>query len=137
MTTAKGRLRAIALYALVAILSGGLGFYFGFGKGANVMASLAGQNRVFDSLSDVRRSTAALEATDPALVKRKLATDLRIALVSLGSLSSAAPFVKCRDQDRKTLQTADSYIAANPDPKVFTGDALLERGLKFCEGRSS
>jgi len=49
--TAKGRLKAIALYALVAILSGGIGFYFGFGKGANVMASLAGQNR--DSIHSV------------------------------------------------------------------------------------
>lgn len=137
MTTAKGRLKVIALYALVAILSGGLGFYFGFGKGANVMASLAGQNRVFDSLSDVRRSTAALEATDPALVKRKLATDLRIALVSLGGFSSAVPLVKCRDQDRKALETAASYIAANPDSKIFVSDALQGRGLKFCDGRSS
>ena len=137
MTTAKGRLRAIALYLLVAILSGGVGFYFGFGKGANVMASLAGQNRVFDSLTDVRRSVKALETTDPALVKRKLATDLRIALVALGSFSSAPSLIKCRDQDRKALETAASYIAANPDPKIFIGDMLQERGLRFCEGSSS
>lgn len=80
---------------------------------------------------------AALEATDPALAKRKLATDLRIALVSLGSFTSAVPFVKCRDQDRKVLEAAASYIAANSDSKIFISDALLERGLKFCEGRSS
>lgn len=137
MTTTKGRLKAFTLYALVAILSGGSGFYFGFGTGANIMAILAGQNRVFDSLSDVRRAMTALEATDPVLVKRTLATDLRVALMSLGSFSSAQLLAKCRDQDRKALETAATYIAANPDSKVFTGDVMLERGLKFCEGRPS
>jgi len=66
-----------------------------------------------------------------------LATDLRVALVSLGAFSSAVPSVKCHDQDKKTLAAAASYIAENPNPKIFTGDALLDRGLKFCDGSSS
>jgi len=47
------------------------------------------------------------------------------------------PSVKCHDQDKKTLAAAASYIAENPNPKIFTGDALLDRGLKFCDGSSS
>ncbi|SFR94392.1 hypothetical protein SAMN05216570_0979 [Dyella sp. OK004] len=135
MPIIRGRLKTIVLGALVVFLSGGIGFYFGFGKGANIMATLASQNRVFDSLSDVRRSVSVLEAADSDLVRRKVATDLRVALFSLDSYSSAVPFVKCRDQDRKALELAASYIAANPDPRIFNGTAELGRGLRFCEGR--
>jgi hypothetical protein len=135
MQTSKGRLKIIALGALVALLSGAAGFYFGFGKGAYTMATLASQNVVSDALNDVKRSVAALEASDPALARRKVATDLRLALFSLDEHSSAVPFVKCHDQDRKTLETAARYIAANPDPKIFNSSAELARGLRFCEGR--
>lgn len=137
MPTIKGRLKIIALGVLVALLSGGAGFYFGFGRGAYTMATLASQNVVSHALNDANRSVAALEASDPALVRRKIATDLRLALFSLDEYSAAVPFVKCRDQDRKALTTAASYIAANPDPKIFNSATELERGLRFCEGRSS
>ncbi|MEW9572861.1 hypothetical protein ABQJ54_13965 [Rhodanobacter sp. Si-c] len=135
MQTISGRLKIFVLSALVALLSGGAGFYIGFGKGANTMATLASQNAASDALSDVRRSVAALQEADPAQVRRKVATDLRIALFSLDAYSSAVPFVKCDDQDRKALEKAASYIAANPDPKIFNSDPELGRGLRFCESR--
>jgi hypothetical protein len=137
MPNNNGRLKIIGLGVLVALLSGGAGYYLGLGKGANTMASLASQNVVSDALDNARRSVAALEQSDPAVLRQKIATDLRLALFSLDEYSSAVPFVKCHDQDRKALETAASYIAAHPDPRIFHGAPELTRGLRFCEGRSS
>lgn len=136
MQTIKGRLKIFVLGALVALVSGGGGFYLGFGKGTNTMATLASQNAVSDALSEARRSVAALQETDSAQVRRKVAVDLRLALFSLDEYSSAVPFVKCNDQDRKALEKAANYIAANPDPKIFNSATELNHGLRFCEGRS-
>lgn len=126
----------MALVLLVALLSGGVGFYLGLGKGGEIMGTITSQNRVYESLSEVRRSMAVLESNDAALAKNKVAVDLRIALFSLDAYSSAVPFIKCNDKDRMALESASNYIAANADPKIFNGAAELKRGLKFCAGRS-
>lgn len=135
MQTMSRRLKALGLGAMVAFLGGGAGFYLGFRKGASTMGTLASQNAVSGALSDVRRSLGALQESDPARVRRKVAMDLRIALFSLDAYSSAVPFVKCNDRDRRALEEAASYIAANPDPKILNSDPELGRGLRFCEDR--
>lgn len=137
MSFVSGRIWIATLVAGVALLSGATGFYFGFGRGADVMATLAAQNRVQGALSDVSRSMAALDASDAASMKRKIAIDLRIALFSLDASSSSVPFLRCRDQDRRSLAAARSYIATSPDPRVLNASPELDRGLKFCEGRGA
>lgn len=137
MSFASGRVRIAVLLVGVALLSGGTGFYFGFGRGAGVMATIANQDRVSEALSDVRRSMAALSANDTDSMKRKIATDLRISLFSLDASSSSVPFMTCRDQDSKALAAARSYITTNPYPQILNDDPVLERGLKFCDGRGS
>jgi hypothetical protein len=135
MRTDSRHLKILVLGALVALLSGSAGFYIGFRKGAIIMGTLASQNAVSDALSDVRRSLAALQEPDPVQMRRKVATDLRIALFSLYAYSSTVTFVKCNDRDRKALGEAASYIAANSDPKILNSDKELGRGLRFCESR--
>lgn len=137
MSFASGRVRIAVLLVGVALLSGGTGFYFGFGRGAGVVATIASQDRVGEALSDVRRSMEALSADDTDSTKRKIATDLRISLFTLDASSSSVPFMTCRDQDRKALAAARSYITTNPYPQILNGDPALDRGLKFCGGRGS
>jgi hypothetical protein len=131
------RWRIVVLVVVVALLSGAMGFYIGLGKGAEIMGTIASQNRVYEALSDVRRSMSALQSNDAALAKNKVALDLRIALFSLDAYGSAVPYIKCSDKDRKALESARSYAAANADPKIFNGAPELEHGLNFCSGRSS
>lgn len=137
MPIIKGRLKIFVLGALIAVVSAGAGFYVGFGRGARTMAVLASQNVISNALGDVERSVVALEANDPALVRKKVTTDLRLALFSLDGYSSAVPFAGCHERDRKALEKAASYIAAHPDPSLLNGAPELARGLKFCVGRSS
>lgn len=123
------------LILVVALISGGAGFYFGLGKGAQIMGTLASQNNVSEALSDVRTSMMALKADDPASMKRKVSIDLRLALFSLDALSSAVPFFKCSDRDREDLTSAADYIAAHADPKILNSSPEFGRGLRFCTGR--
>lgn len=133
----KARTKIGLLISVVALLSGALGFYLGFGKGAQIMGILASQAKVSEALSDVRTSVTALKADDPASVKRKVAIDLRVALFSLDTFSSAVPFWKCSDRDRATLISATDYIATHADQKIFNSSPELTRGLEFCTGKSS
>jgi hypothetical protein len=121
---------------LLALFSGGVGFYLGVGKGGEIMGTIASQNRVYESLSDVRRSMAVLQSNDAALARNEVAVDLRMALFSLDAFSSAVPYIKCTDKDRLALESASNYIAVNADPKLFNGAPELKRGLRFCAGRS-
>jgi len=132
---ARTKLGLGLLILVIALLSGGLGFYFGIGQGARVIGTLDSQNRVSDALSDVRRSVTALKAEDQALVRRKVAIDLRVALFSLDIYSSAVPFWKCSDRDREALTAAAEYMAAHADPKIFNSAPELDRSLKFCAGK--
>ncbi|MBD8879538.1 hypothetical protein IHE49_03480 [Rhodanobacter sp. 7MK24] len=129
--------RIVMLVIVVALVSGGAGFYFGIGKGAEVMGAIASQNRVYEALGDVRRSMTALESNDAILAKKEMAVDLRIALFSLGAYSSAVPYIRCKDKDRQALELARGYVAANADARVFGSAPELQRGLDFCVGRQS
>jgi hypothetical protein len=132
---ASMRWRIVVLVIVIALVSGGVGFYFGIGKGAEVIGTIASQNRVYEALSDVRRSMAVLESNDAVLAKKEVAVDLRIALFSLDANSSAVPYIKCKDKDRQALESARSYLAASADARVFNGAPELQRGLTFCAGR--
>jgi hypothetical protein len=135
MSMASIRWRVVMLVIVVALVSGGAGFYFWIGKGAEIMGTIAGQNRVYEALSDVRRSMAVLESNDSVLAKKEVAVNLRIALFSLDAFSSAVPYIKCKNKDQQALKSARSYIAANADATVFNGAPELQRGLTFCAGR--
>ena len=131
----KGRVWTTVLIVMVALLSGGAGFYVGFGKGAQTMATLGAQNRVHDALAEVRRSVAALDAGDVASMQRKIVVDLRVALFALYGYGPAVPYLKCRDQERKAMESAGRHMAAYDDEPVFRNAPPLQRAMKFCVDR--
>jgi hypothetical protein len=137
MSMAYIRWRIVVLVVVVTLVSGGAGFYLGIGKGAEVMGTIASQNRVYEALSDIRRSMAVLESNDAVLAKKEVAVDLRRALFSLDAYASTVPNIKCKDKDRQALESARSYIAANSDSTVFNGALELQQGLTFCAGRKT
>jgi len=131
------RWRILVLVIAVSLVCGGAGFYLGIGKGAEVLGTIASQNRVYEALSDVQRSMTTLESNDAGLAKKEVAAHLRMALFSLDTYSSAVPYIKCKDKDRQALESARSYIAANADAGVFNGAPQVQRGLAFCANRQS
>lgn len=133
----RARTKTGLLILTALLFGGGVGFYLGFGKGAEIMSTLAAQVKVGDALSDIRKSELALRENDPDSMRRKVAIDLRVALFALDTYSSSVPFWKCKERDREALISAADYMAAHPDPKMFNSAPELGRGLKFCNGRSS
>lgn len=131
--TVKPRTRPVFIIAATALLSGLIGFYVGFGQGSKVMAKLAVQNAASDTLGEIRRLTAALKLADPNGYRRQLAIDLRIDLFKLDELSAATPRFRCGDSQRASLAEASTYIAGNPDPRIFNGSPELTRGLAYCQ----
>lgn len=130
----KARTKTGLLILVAWLIGGGIGFYLGFGKGAQVVGTLAAQIKVVEALSNVRRSVPALRADDPELMRRKVGIDLRLSLFYLNTYSAAVPFWKCSDGDRQALISAADYMAAHADPLIFNSAPELSRGLKFCSG---
>jgi len=131
----KGRVLIGVVFVVVALLSAATGYYFGLANGSSVMGALASQNTVYDALADVRRSMQAIEAGDASSMHRKIAIDLRIALFSLGTYGPSVSYIKCRDQEKKAMESARKYMASGADPSIFNGAPELARGLNFCAGR--
>ena len=93
---------------VLAVVVGCLGgFYVGFNRGSQTMATLAAQNEVSDAISLTRTSLNALSTTDIGLSTRLHESNLELALVQLGAYSkSVEKFWPCSDQDQSTMQAA-------------------------------
>lgn len=130
-------MKSVAKIALILVLmgtAGGIGFYFGIKQGADMMATLAGQNEVSQALGRIRLSAAAIERHDLSYSVALHERDIGQALFDLGVYAPAVPYWSCREKDRGAIKAAKTYIAAHPSMGGLPPKNILDRALGICEG---
>ena len=124
--------KVIALSILLALV-GGMGFYVGLRKGADVMSAIASQNEVSSALSRINSSIKALDKNDIAYSRAQHQRDLNSALFALGTYAPAVTYWQCKDRDRIIVRDVKSYVESHRDMNGLPADLLLNEALKFCQ----
>jgi hypothetical protein len=119
------------LWLVAVVLSGGIGFYFGTGVGAQALNAIAAQNEVSDGVYRLSVSLDALGQNDLERANHAHEQNLKSALVQIGTYSKAA-YVQCSEKDRNTINAAQSYVLAHPDILSGPLHEFQSQALQLC-----
>jgi hypothetical protein len=126
----------IVLYSFAAVVGAlviaAAGFYEGFNLGARTMAGIEQNNEAHRALAEIRSSMVMLGNNDLILVQHRAVVQLRFAVFDLGTLSNAATYIRCTDEDKRALGDATAYLAAHSDSAIPSSNPVLMDGMKFC-----
>lgn len=120
----------------MAAIAAACAFYFGMQFGLSMFNSMQVRNRLYDSVTAMRVTTAALDALDKndlVTARAPLELTLDSALTDFSIYADALSYRECEPKVAAAVGNARNYRATHPGPMQATSaKGLVEKALASC-----